>query len=151
MLEAALDDFPGAILAVSHDRYFINRIATRIVEMRPDGVSFYLGNYDDYLEKKRREALGAVEREPGVTRTALEKEKKRDRLAKEAEKQKKAQIDALEKEIMALEETAAELQRQAALAEVYANPERAKQNALELRRVQGELETAYERWTEWSE
>ena len=52
---------------------------------------------------------------------------------------------------MALEETAAELQRQAALAEVYANPERAKQNALELRRVQGELETAYERWTEWSE
>lgn len=151
VLEAALDDFPGAILAVSHDRYFINRIATRIVEMRPDGVSFYLGNYDDYLEKKRREALGAVEREPGVTRTALEKEKKRDRLAKEAEKQKKAQIDALEKEIMALEETAAELQRQAALAEVYANPERAKQNALELRRVQGELETAYERWTEWSE
>ena len=57
-LEGALEDFDGTILAVSHDRYFINRVANRVIEMRPDGVKEYLGNYDDYLEKKRREEAG---------------------------------------------------------------------------------------------
>ena len=122
VLEGALDDFPGTILAVSHDRYFINRIATRIIEMRPDGVSFYLGNYDDYLEKKRREAEGIEERAPGVTRTALEKEKKRDRQAREADKQEKARIAAIEKEIADLEQRVADLEAQSALPEVYSNP-----------------------------
>ena len=58
VLEGALDDFTGTLLTVSHDRYFINRVATRVVEMTADGVREYLGNYDDYLEKKRREAAG---------------------------------------------------------------------------------------------
>ena len=151
VLEGALDDFPGTILAVSHDRYFINRIATRIIEMRPDGVSFYLGNYDDYLEKKRREAEGIEERAPGVTRTALEKEKKRDRQAREADKQEKARIAAIEKEIADLEQRVADLEAQSALPEVYSNPERAKENALSLRQTRETLEAKYDLWAELSE
>ena len=151
VLEGALDDFPGTILAVSHDRYFINRIATRIIEMRPDGVSFYLGNYDDYLEKKRREAEGIEERAPGVTRTALEKEKKRDRQAREADKQEKARIAAIEKEIADLEQRVADLEAQSALPEVYSNPERAKENALSLRQTRETLDAKYDLWAELSE
>ncbi|GAA0496730.1 ABC-F family ATP-binding cassette domain-containing protein [Salinibacillus aidingensis] len=55
VLEAALMDFPGTILFVSHDRYFINRIATKIVEMSEEGTNLYLGDYDYYLMKKQEE------------------------------------------------------------------------------------------------
>ena len=151
VLEGALDDFPGTILAVSHDRYFINRIATRIIEMRPDGVKFYLGNYDDYLEKKRREAEGVEERAPGVTRTALEKEKKRDRQAREADRQEKARIAAVEKEIADLEAKIADLEARSALPEVYASPEKAKENALALRQAHEALDEKYDLWAELSE
>ena len=81
VLEAALDDFDGTILTVSHDRYFINKVATRVIEMRPDGATEYLGNYDDYLEKKRLEEAGEAEAVPGgMTRTQLDKEKRLKRL-----------------------------------------------------------------------
>lgn len=56
VLEAALIDFPGTILFVSHDRYFINKIADQVAEMERDGITIYLGDYDYYLEKKEEEA-----------------------------------------------------------------------------------------------
>lgn len=52
VLENALDDFPGTILFVSHDRYFINRIATKVIDVGPTGVTEYLGDYDYFVEKK---------------------------------------------------------------------------------------------------
>ncbi|MGG0670874.1 ABC-F family ATP-binding cassette domain-containing protein [Lederbergia citrisecunda] len=52
VLENALDDFPGTILFVSHDRYFINRIATKVMDVGPTGVTEYLGDYDYFIEKK---------------------------------------------------------------------------------------------------
>ena len=76
VLEDALADFGGTIITVSHDRYFINRIANRIIEMQPDGVTEYIGNYDDYIERKNRPV--AVEAEAGKTKTELEKEKRRE-------------------------------------------------------------------------
>lgn len=53
VLENALIDYPGTLLFVSHDRYFINRIATKVIEMSSDGSFEYLGDYDYYLEKKQ--------------------------------------------------------------------------------------------------
>ena len=55
VLESALIDYPGTILFVSHDRYFINKIATQVVEMQPSQTTLYLGDYDYYLEKKKEE------------------------------------------------------------------------------------------------
>ncbi|MEG6520580.1 ABC transporter ATP-binding protein [Desulfotomaculum sp. 1211_IL3151] len=52
VLESALLDYPGTILFVSHDRYFLNKMASRIIELNPTGVTSYLGNYDYYLAKK---------------------------------------------------------------------------------------------------
>jgi len=52
ILEGALKEFPGTLLYISHDRYFINSTATRIIELAPNGVTEYLGNYDYYIEKK---------------------------------------------------------------------------------------------------
>ena len=56
VLENALIDYPGTILFVSHDRYFINRIATKVIELSKDGNEEFLGDYDYYLEKKQEQA-----------------------------------------------------------------------------------------------
>src|SRR5690606_27059036 len=53
VLENALIDYPGTILFVSHDRYFINRIATKVIELSDSGAFEYLGDYDYYVEKKQ--------------------------------------------------------------------------------------------------
>ena len=61
ILEEALIDYDGTLLFVSHDRYFINRIATQILEITPTGSQLYLGDYDYYLEKKsEQEAIDAM-------------------------------------------------------------------------------------------
>ena len=64
VLENALIDFDGTLLFVSHDRYFINRVATQVIELSEEGSTLYLGDYDYYLEKKAElEALAAAQAE----------------------------------------------------------------------------------------
>ena len=64
VLENALIDFDGTLLFVSHDRYFINRVATKVMEISEDGAAIYLGDYDYYLEKKAElEELARLEAE----------------------------------------------------------------------------------------
>ncbi len=72
MLEEALQAYEGAALLVSHDRYFISRVANRIVELRDGELVLYRGGYDYYLEKKEEERLAADEQ-----RLANEREEKR--------------------------------------------------------------------------
>lgn len=62
VLEAALLDYDGTLLFISHDRYFLNKMADRMLELHPAGIDDYLGNYDDYLEKKRELAAFEAER-----------------------------------------------------------------------------------------
>ena len=80
VLENALDSYEGTILAISHDRYFINRFATRVMELTASGLAVYQGNYDDYLLAKAKESGDAgTELLPGQTMTELRKEKRRVR------------------------------------------------------------------------
>ena len=60
VLENALIDYEGTLLFVSHDRYFINRIATKVIELSPEGSRLFLGDYDYYLEKKKEEEIAAL-------------------------------------------------------------------------------------------
>lgn len=53
-LENTLLDYSGTMLIISHDRYFINRLATKIITLLPEGIKEYIGNYDAYLENARR-------------------------------------------------------------------------------------------------
>ncbi|TJY42720.1 ABC-F family ATP-binding cassette domain-containing protein [Cohnella pontilimi] len=115
VLEGALEEYDGTLLFVSHDRYFLNRIADRIVELQPDGTQQYLGNYDDMVQKKRDlaewETAGSAGAsgvsEPAVPAGdyAAEKQAKREERAK-ARKREQAENDIarLEAEISALEE-----------------------------------------------
>jgi ATP-binding cassette subfamily F protein 3 len=54
VLEDALEDFEGTLLVISHDRYFLDRVVTRIVELQDGGLREYLGNYNDYEEAKAK-------------------------------------------------------------------------------------------------
>ena len=152
VLEAALDDFEGTILTVSHDRYFINKVATRVIEMTPDGVTEYLGNYDDYLEKKRQMEAGEAEAaQAGATRTQLDKEKRRQRLAKESAKALRQQLARCEADIAATEQHIEELEASMGQPEIYSNPAESARVAREHREAQAKLEALYEDWAELSE
>ena len=152
VLEDALDDFDGTLLTVSHDRYFINRVANRVVEMRPDGVTEYLGNYDDYVEKKRLEADGALaEAEGGKTRTQLDKEKRRERLKQESAKTLKLKLKQAEQAIADTEERIAQLEARMADPGTYKSPDAAQKLAQEHRNAQEVLDALYSDWEELSE
>ena len=152
VLEDALDDFDGTLLTVSHDRYFINRVANRVVEMRPDGVTEYLGNYDDYVEKKRLEADGALaEAEGGKTRTQLDKEKRRERLKQESARTLKLKLKQAEQAIADAEERIAQLEARMADPETYKSPDAAQKLAQEHRDAQEALDALYSDWEELSE
>ena len=152
VLEDALEDFDGTILTVSHDRYFINRVATRVIEMSADGVKEYIGNYDDYLEKKRIEEAGVEEEVfSGKTKTQIDKEKKKARLAKESAKALRQKLTAAETAIADAEKRIAELEAELADPETYKNHDRAQTVAQAHRDAQTQLESLYEDWEALSE
>ncbi|MDY5348525.1 MAG: ABC-F family ATP-binding cassette domain-containing protein [Candidatus Ventricola sp.] len=146
VLEDALSDFGGTIITVSHDRYFINRIANRILEMRPEGIVEYMGNYDDYIEKKNR----PVEQETvaGKTRTELEKEKRREKQSKQALRQLKARAQEAEKAIGVKEEEIAQMEAQMADPALYADAEKAAAVQKSYQQAQRDLQALYEAWEE---
>ncbi|MGJ4851036.1 ABC-F family ATP-binding cassette domain-containing protein [Bacillota bacterium Meth-B3] len=152
VLEHALDDFPGTILAVSHDRYFINRVCDRVVEMTEGGTTEYLGNYDDYVEKKRRmEAGGAEDALGGRTRTEIEKEKRKERLLKAGQKALEQQVEALEQEIAGAEGELRRLEAQLADPATYQDRALAEEIARAHRALGDKLPALYEQWEEAAE
>ncbi len=103
VLENALIDYQGTLLFVSHDRYFINRIANKVIELSPEGSKLYLGDYDYYLEKKKEEE--EIAELQAKEETAIEAPKKKFYQDKEQQKL----IRSLRRKIEAIEETLATL------------------------------------------
>lgn len=116
VLENALIDFDGTLLFVSHDRYFINRVATQVLELSEEGSTLYLGDYDYYLEKKAElEALAAAQAE-AVSVSSTEEVTSNDyHLQKQNQKelrkitrrieQLEAEMEELDQKIQAITET----------------------------------------------
>ncbi len=111
-LEETLSEYEGTMLIISHDRYFINKLADRIIEILPDGVREYLGNYDYYLEKTASDTqvarLTVADKQeiakPKVNDYKLRKEEQaRERKRKNDLKKVEERIEALDEEISALE------------------------------------------------
>ncbi|MBR8644158.1 ABC-F family ATP-binding cassette domain-containing protein [[Brevibacterium] frigoritolerans] len=106
VLENALIDYPGTILFVSHDRYFINRIATKVIELSKDGNEEFLGDYDYYLEKKQEQAeIQALEQQDQAKSLDAAVEKQITKLIKKqkAERQRKRRIEEIEAAMELLE------------------------------------------------
>ncbi|MGQ8856815.1 ABC-F family ATP-binding cassette domain-containing protein [Bacillus sp. TSA_307] len=153
ILENALIDYPGTLLFVSHDRYFINRVTTTVVELSTKGAQEYLGDYDYYVEKKNemieRAELEQEDEVPVQKVVAQEKlnyleEKER----KQLERQRTRKIEELEQNIVGLEEEIATLEDQLCLPEIYADYEKASEITTKKQTLQEQLEACMAEWEE---
>jgi len=142
-LEQALLEYNGTIITVSHDRYFLSKIATRIWEFTAGGIRDFDGGFAYYLEKKR-EMERPEEPQPVENKTQQHKAKKEERKQREEKKQEELRLKQLEQDILALEEEMQELERLLCRPEVYGNPDRAKEVNARYRVVTAELEKLYE-------
>lgn len=122
ILENALVDFPGTILFVSHDRYFVNRIATRVIELNQSGITNYLGDYDYYALKKQQ--LEQSTKNENAIDTPVKnqrdrefylKTKKNNRLTRKRERQ----IEQLQLQIEQEEETIVQYEQKLCQPEIY--------------------------------
>lgn len=132
VLENALIDFPGTLIFVSHDRYFINRIATKVVELSNEGSFEYLGDYDYYVEKKEELAEIAAEKEAALLKTKpiVQKEvptsnQAIDKETKKKERKIQRQIEDIEQIMSELETTIAKLEEELCDPDVFSNHEKA--------------------------
>ena len=143
VLESALTDFNGTLLVVSHDRYFINKLATKVVHLTHDGAVNIDGNYDTYLEfrdnKKMTEKV-TVEKKPTVNEYKLKKEKA------SLERKRKTRITKLESEITEKEKEIQETEAILSLPETTANYEELLKVTEQLNNLKTELDNMYEEW-----
>ncbi|MBF8969840.1 ABC-F family ATP-binding cassette domain-containing protein [Streptococcus sp. NLN76] len=149
-LEQALIDFEGTLLFVSHDRYFINRIADQVLELSPEGSRLFLGDYDYYLEKKKELEVLAQEAEPEFVEA-----KEANNLSYEEQKESQKEIRRRQRRIEELERRMEELSRiqaeiQASMLESN-DPDQLIQLQAELEQAQAEEEEALEEWAELGE
>ena len=151
VLEAAIQDYEGTVFFISHDRYFLNQVATKIILLTPEGISEYLGNYDYYLEKRAqlKEDQEAIRQKPEEkTKTQLKDEKKKEREKREEERKVKKEREKIETSITELEEQLATIDELLCQEEVYSNPEKSKEVSLQKQDIEKELEFLYEKWEE---
>ena len=145
VLEEALADYPGTILAVSHDRYFINRFAEKVFVLEEEGIREYLGNYDSYFAKISRDAEPDGET-AGMTRTALDKEKKRSREEQQRLKERKERLKQAEEAVAKAEREAGELEKALADPDTYRDPEAAAEKTRQYHLLKEEINRLYGEW-----
>jgi ATP-binding cassette, subfamily F, member 3 len=156
VLENALIDYPGTILFVSHDRYFINRIATKVLELDRGGATEYLGDYDYYVEKKlEQEELKELARQAAIaagTVTETIKQDKtsyqQDKEAKKLERQRKRRMEEVEALIDKLEIEVAEYEELLCDPEVFQDHEKAGEIHSKIEASKEKLDELMEEWTE---
>lgn len=151
-LEEAILSYDGTLIVISHDRYFLNKVINRILELQEDGVHEYLGNYNYYTEKKenphRFEAY--EEHANGKTKTQINEEKKKKKALEKEAKAKQKEIKSLEDEISTKEEALAKLQEDLCKEEIYSNPSESERVNKEIKNIQEVIEGLYEKWEELS-
>lgn len=159
ILENALVDYPGTILFVSHDRYFINRIATKVFELTKDGINEYLGDYDYYVEKKEEmlelKKLTEDENQKNVNKSPKEVEKldnkSRYELEKELKKrarQRQRRIEEIQNRIDTLEEMINEKEQLFINPEIYTDHTKVANLNEEINQAKKEMEDLLEEWAE---
>jgi len=152
ILEDALNAYEGTVLYVSHDRYFINRTASRILDLTEKQLIGYLGNYDYYLEKKESVERNILIKNVSalscnteiVSETKLDWQAQKELQAKQRKREN--DLKKCEEEITSLEEKDAYLDEQMALPENATNSAKLQEIAKEKEEIASKLEALYEKW-----
>lgn len=163
ILEKALNDYSGTVLYVSHDRYFINQTATRILDLVNHTFVNYIGNYDYYLEKKdaltaayagfseknSSKSASAGETSETVSASKLSWQEQKEVQAKERKRQN--DLKKTENLITALETRSREIDECMTQEEVYTNSVKCQELSKEKSAIENELEALYEQWESLAE
>ena len=144
VLEQALKDYKGTLLFISHDRYMLNRVPTKIVEMFSNKFEIYDGGYDYYLSHKRIEKVETIKKEQSENSKQYFKSK--EQRAEEVKLQNKKK--ALEKRIAELEEKIKQIQEEMSKPEVSADYVKLNDLCGEMETYNQELEQKMEEWIE---
>ena len=152
ILEEALNSYTGTVFCVSHDRYFINQTATRILDLTNQSLVNYIGNYDYYLEKQEELTQKYA---PAFTQQTATKEISQTKLSWQQKKEEQARQRKLENELKKTEQRIEELETRdqeidetLALPEVCTNVAECLKLSREKEKIAQELEILYERWEE---
>lgn len=156
ILESAINGYTGTVLYVSHDRYFINKTASRILELENQAFTNYLGNYDYYLEKKQELTTSASEtanaaasvKEP-ETASALDWKAQKEEQARLRKKEN--DLKKTETEIETLENRNAEIDEMMAAPEICTDVAKLQELSKEKEQITEKLTILYEKWEELSE
>ncbi len=157
ILENAINNYEGTVLYVSHDRYFVNKTAKKILELSNNGITEYLGNYDYYVEKKetaRREELlfgepKTNESEKTISQTKLSYQAQKEQQAKE--RKIKNQIKKVENDIDEIENQIKTIEQQLLLPEIATNAEKAHELFDKKTSLDESLKELYIKWEELQE
>ena len=161
ILEEAINNYEGTVFYVSHDRYFINQTATRILDLSPEGIVNYKGNYNYYLEQKEAGNISAdsdnitltsaTDAAPAPSPEKAKEDWKRSR--EEAARQRKRANDLkkTEKEISRLEEENDQLKEEMALSENATNVAKLMELNTKFEENEAALLELYDKWEEHSE
>ena len=155
ILEEALNSYTGTVLYVSHDRYFINQTATRILELTYQAVVNYIGDYDYYLEKKEEltekyapiqqiEETTSDEAAPAASEGKLTWQQQKEEQARK--RKQEAELKKTEQRIEELETRDKEIDETLVLPDVCTNVGRCAELSREKDKIQAELEELYEKW-----
>ena len=152
-LEDAILEYDGTLLIISHDRYFLNKVINRILDLQEDGVNEYLGNYSYYQEKKLNPSRFEDYEEiaNGKTKTQIKEEKKKKRDAEKEAKANQLKIKNLEKTIAIKEDDLVKLQEDLCLEEIYSNPTESQRVNAEIKALEDEIANLYDEWETLSE
>ena len=155
ILEEALNSYTGTVLYVSHDRYFINQTATRILDLTNQSVVNYIGDYDYYLEKKEELAEKYAPSAQEATEETKEETPSEGKLTWQQQKEEQArkrkqenELKKVEKRIEELETRDKEIDDTLVLPDVCTNVGRCAELSREKDKIQAELEELYEKWEE---
>ncbi len=154
VLENALEEYPGTIFAISHDRYFINKMATRILYMEADHVEDYKGNYEDFLEYRQRKAeqAGSVKEIPKQAEVSeTRQEYLNTKQARAAERKRARDLERTEAEIDQAEQELARIDEALAAPEHASDPDKLTELLQEREIQQAKLEELMNLWTSLSE
>ena len=152
ILEDALCNYTGTVLYVSHDRYFINRTATRILELTNKSMVNYIGNYDYYMEKReeltRIYAPGQEEEETAESVSATKLDWKQQKEEQARQRKRENDLKKTEAEIERLESRDKEIDAEMEKPDVAVNVAECVKLANEKSEIAQKLEELYEKWEE---
>lgn len=145
ILEDALLDYDGTLLVISHDRYFLNRVVDRIIELEPQGTEEFLGNYDYYLEKKKESEVMEEDLETR-TKTQIKQDRKKEKEKLQEERNLKKKVKSLETNIFERELELESLDLLLCDPDIYEDRERLLKITKEREDAEKELTSLYEEW-----